>query len=151
MKLAQGVIPTLLLVSIAACLLLHTGCAAYTGKAETGAAETTIPPVPMGLAAAAGNAQVALKWSVSSGATGYYVERSVASGGPYTQISTQAAANYRDTGLTNGTKYYYVVSAYNSSGQSANSVNVSATPVLSAPATPAGLAASPGNAEVSLT
>jgi fibronectin type 3 domain-containing protein len=117
MKLADRVIPTLLLISITASLLLHTGCAGYTGKAETGAAETTVPPVPAGLAAAAGNAQVALKWSVSSGATGYYVERSVASGGPYTQISTQAAANYTDTGLTNGTKYYYVVSAYNSAGK----------------------------------
>ena len=151
MKLADRVIPTLLLVSITASLLMNTGCAAYTGKAETGAAETTVPPVPMGLAAAAGNAQVALKWSISSGATGYYVERSVTSGGPYTQISTQAAANYTDTGLTNGTKYYYVVSAYNSAGQSANSANASATPVLSLPATPAGLAATAGNAEVSLT
>jgi fibronectin type 3 domain-containing protein len=94
---------------------------------------------------------VTLNWTVSSGATGYYVERSIAFGGPYTQISSQTAANYTDTGLANGTKYYYVVSAYNSAGQSANSADVSAMPDMPAPATPTGLAATAGNAQVSLT
>ncbi len=94
---------------------------------------------------------MALTWSVSSGATGYYVKRSTTTGGPYTQVATQAAANDTDTGLTNGTKYFYVVSAYNSAGQSANSAEVSATPVLPPPGAPTGLAATPGNAQVSLT
>jgi fibronectin type 3 domain-containing protein len=150
MKLDR-VISNLVLVSITAALLLHTGCAGYTGKPGVGTAETTIPTTPTGLAAAAGNAQVALKWSVSAGATGYYVERSTLSGGPYTQVSTQTAASYVDTGLTNGTKYYYVVSAYNSVGESANSADVSAMPTMAMPATPTGLTATPGNAQVSLT
>jgi hypothetical protein len=139
MKFVERAIPTILLCSVTAILLLHTGCAGYTGKAGTGVAETAVPAVPAGLAAAAGNAQVALNWAASSGATGYYVERSSAAGGPYTQISTQAAANYTDTGLTNGTKYFYVVSAYNSTAQSANSADVSATPTVSAPTVPTGL------------
>jgi fibronectin type 3 domain-containing protein len=151
MKFADRLISNLLLCMITASLLLHTGCAGYTGKAGTGPAETTIPAVPAGLAAAAGNAQVALHWTASSGATGYYVERSNASGGPYTQLSVQAAANYMDTGLTNGSKYFYVVSAYNSAGQSANSADVSATPTLSAPPVPTGLSATAGNGVVSLT
>ncbi len=151
MKFADRLISNLVLCMITASLLLHTGCAGYTGKAGTGAAETAVPAVPAGLAAAAGNAQVALNWTASSGATGYYVERSNASGGPYNQISVQAAANYTDTGLTNGTKYFYVVSAYNSAGQSANSADISATPVLAPPAAPAGLSATAGNAVVNLS
>jgi len=150
MKLVDRVFPNLLLISTAAALLLHTGCAGYTGKPGAGTAETTIPSVPTGLAAAAGNAQVALKWSVSAGATGYYVERSIGSGGPYSQVATQAAPNYTDTGLTNGMKYYYVVSAYNTVGESANSADVSAMPLLPSPATPTGLSAAAGNAQVSL-
>ncbi len=150
MKLVDRVIPNLVLISTVAALLLHTGCAGYTGKPGAVTAETTIPSVPTGLAAAAGNAQVALKWSVSAGATGYYVERSIGSGGPYTLVSTQAAPNYTDTGLTNGTKYYYVVSAYNTVGESANSADVSAMPLLPSPATPTGLSAAAGNAQVSL-
>jgi hypothetical protein len=50
------------------------------------------------------------------------------SGGPYTQIAAPTSPSYTDTGLVNGTTYYYVVSAVNSVGESANSVQVSATP-----------------------
>src|SRR5208337_1158694 len=105
---------------------------------------------PSGLTATAGNAQVSLTWNASSGATSYYVKRSTTSGGPYTQIGTPTATNYTDTGLSNGTTYYYVVSAVNSAGESANSVEVSATP-NAPPAAPTGLTASAGNAQVSLT
>jgi fibronectin type 3 domain-containing protein len=151
MKPVDRVIPNFLLVSMTAVLLLHTGCAGYTGKPGTVATQTTIPSVPEGLAAAAGNARVTLNWTVSSDATGYYIERATTSGGPYSQVSTQRVANYTDTGLTNGTRYYYVVSAYNSAGQSANSADVSAMPTLTTPATPSGLAAAAGNTQVSLT
>jgi hypothetical protein len=60
MKFADRLISNLVLCMITASLLLHTACAGYTGKAGTGAAETAVPAVPAGLAAAAGNAQVAL-------------------------------------------------------------------------------------------
>jgi fibronectin type 3 domain-containing protein len=150
MKLVDRVIPNVLLVCIFAALLLHVACAGYTGKPEIAPAATTIPAVPQGLAAAPGNARVTLNWTVSSDATGYYVERSITTGGPYTQVSMQTTSSYTDAGLTNGTKYYYVVSAYNSVGQSANSAGVSAMPMPTAPATPTGLAATAGNAQVGL-
>ena len=152
MKFANRSFPILVLGLLSGILLLHAGCAStgYNGGGG-GGAKTTVPAAPMGLTAAAGNAQVTLNWTASSGSTGYYVKRSTTSGGPYTQISTQAAASDTDTGLTNGTKYYYVVSAYNSAGQSANSAEVNATPVLPAPSAPAGLAATAGNAQVSLS
>src|SRR5437773_2005899 len=69
------------------------------------------PAAPTGLAATPGNAQVALSWNASSGATSYNVKRSTTSGSGYTNIATGVAAtSFTDTGLVNGTTYYYVVS-----------------------------------------
>ena len=45
----------------------------------------------------------------------------------------------QDTGLNNGTTYYYVLRAYNASSETANSQQVSATPAPVAPPAPAGL------------
>src|SRR5262249_7267132 len=73
------------------------------------------------------------------------------SGGPYTQISAQGGLSFVDSGLTNGTKYFYVVSSYNSSAESGNSNEASATPAASTPAAPSGLSATPGNGQVSLS
>jgi fibronectin type 3 domain-containing protein len=111
------------------------------------------PAVPTGLTATAASAQVSLTWSASATATSYNVKRSTTTGGPYTTISSPTAANLTDTGLTNGTAYFYVVSAVNSTGESANSAQASATPAAptQAPAAPAGLIATGGNAQVALT
>ena len=49
------------------------------------------------------------------------------------QIAAQSATAYSDNSVSNGTTYYYVVSAYNSYGQSANSAEVSATPAAPPP------------------
>jgi cellulose 1,4-beta-cellobiosidase len=110
------------------------------------------PAAPTGLAANAANAQVSLSWSASSGATSYHVKRSNTSGSE-TQIAAPNTNSFTDTNLTNGTKYFYVVSAVNSGGESTNSGEVSATPVAPAspPATPTGLQATAGNAQVRLT
>jgi fibronectin type 3 domain-containing protein len=150
MKFANRAFPILVLGLLTGILLLHAGCAS-TGYKGGGGGQTTVPAAPTGLAALAGNAQVTLNWMASSGATGYYVKRSTTTGGPYMQIATEASASYTDTGLTNGTKYFYVVSAYSSAGQSANSAEVKATPVQPAPSAPTGLAATAGNAQVSLS
>ena len=150
MKFANRLFPILVLGLLTVTLLLHAGCAS-TGYSGGGGGGTTVPAAPSGLTATAGNAQVTVNWTASSGATGYYVKRSTTTGGPYTQIATQAETNDTDTGLTNGTRYFYVVSAYNSAGQSANSSEVNATPVLPPPPTPTGLAAAAGNTQVILS
>src|SRR3984957_14172329 len=118
----------------------------------TPVAPQTAPPTPANLQATAGNAQVALTWSASTGATSYHIKRSTSSGAE-TQIAAPTANTFIDTIAVNGTKYFYVVSAVNSVGESANSNEVSATPTAPAtvPATPTGLAATPGNAQISLT
>ena len=112
-----------------------------------------IPPMPTALAAIAGNTQVSLTWTASSGATSYHVKRATTSGGPYTQIAAPTATSFADTSVTNGTPYYYVVSALASAGESGNSAQVSAVPTAptTIPAKPAGLAATAGNAVVALT
>jgi cellulose 1,4-beta-cellobiosidase len=100
------------------------------------------PPVPTGLTATGGNAQVALAWNASSGATSYNVKRATTLGGPYTPITSRTSTSYTDAAVTNGTTYYYVVSAVNASGESGNSSEASATPQATAPAPPSGLTAS---------
>jgi fibronectin type 3 domain-containing protein len=134
--------------------LLLAGCNGYSkgNGGNGGGGGSNAPSVPTGLAVTAANAQLNLAWTASSGATAYYVKRSTTAGGPYTQIATPTGTSYADDSVTNGTKYYYVVSAYNSYGQSANSAEVSATPTAPAPpGAPSGLQATEGNAQVSLT
>nr|MBA2645451.1 fibronectin type III domain-containing protein [Pyrinomonadaceae bacterium] len=113
---------------------------------------TTVPPAPTDLAASAGDAQVSLTWTASPGATSYNIKRSNAPGGPYTEIASGVAAtNYTDTGLTNGTTYYYIVTAVNSVGESPDSNEGNATPACSSPSIPTGLNATAGDAQVALS
>ena len=139
------------MVALSVILILHAGCAGNTSGGNPPGGGASAPAVPTDLMATAGNAQVSLNWNASSGATSYNLKRSTTTGGPYTQISSPSSTTFTDTGLTNGTKYFYVVSASNSAGQSANSAEVSVTPAIAAPATPTGLAATAGNAQITLT
>jgi len=111
------------------------------------------PPTPTNLTATPGNAVVTLTWTASTGATGYNVKRATTDGGPYTQLAAPTSATYTDSSVTNGTEYFYVVSALDAEGESANSAQASATPQIPVvpPAAPTNLTATPGNAVVTLT
>jgi hypothetical protein len=99
-----------------------------TGKLVAGG---TPPAAPSGLTAVPGNAAVALAWNASSGATSYNVLRSTVSGGGYASVATGVATtSYTNTGLTNGTQYYFVVQAVSSGGTSGNGNQAAAKPVL---------------------
>jgi cellulose 1,4-beta-cellobiosidase len=96
-----------------------------------------VPAAPASLTATAGNAVVNLSWSASSNATSYSVKRASVSGGPYATIASGlAGTSYSDTAVSNGSTYYYVVSASNANGEGANSTQSSATPTAP-PALPA--------------
>ncbi len=70
---------------------------------------------------------ITLNWNVVDNARSYNVKRSTTSAGIYTTIATTAAITYTDNNVTNGAIYYYVVSAINAKGESANSNEVSVT------------------------
>jgi hypothetical protein len=90
------------------------------------------PAGPAGLTATAGDGSVALNWSASATATNYFVKRSTTSGSGYTAVATNTSLAFTNTGLSNGTLYYFVVSAGNAFGESTNSTQVSARPTSSA-------------------
>lgn len=94
-----------------------------------GNAPSVIPAAPATLLAAPGDGAVPLRWQRSFGATRYIVKRATVSGGPYTAIATDVkGGSYTDKSVTNGTTYYYTVTAANSAGVSANSPEDAATP-----------------------
>jgi predicted xylan-binding protein with Ca-dependent carbohydrate-binding module/lysyl oxidase/fibronectin type III domain protein len=99
----------------------------------TGTGDTTPPAAPTGLAATAGNATASLTWNANgeSDLAGYNVYRSTASGGPYTKLNSSllSTRSYSDSGLTNGTTYFYVIKAQDTSGNvSGASAQAQATP-----------------------
>jgi fibronectin type 3 domain-containing protein len=123
-------------------------------SAEVNATPVAPPPpsAPTGLVATAGNTQVMLAWTASTGATSYNVKRSTTSGSGYQTVGSPATTSFTNTNLTNETTYYYVVTAVDSAGESGPSSQASATPTAPAqpPPAPTGLTATPGNAEVTL-
>jgi alkaline phosphatase/fibronectin type 3 domain-containing protein len=116
-----------------------------------------IPPVPpAGLIATAGEGEVLLDWADNSelDLAGYNLYRSVASGGPYDLVNPGLlpSSDAADGGLTNGTAYFYVVTAVNIPGkESAPSEEVSAAPQDLVPPPPAALWAIEGGSGIDLS
>lgn len=94
--------------------------------------------------ATAGDAQVSLSWTASTGVlgwvvSGYSVGQSTVSGGPYSFAAVGNVTSSTATGLANGTTYYFVIAAKDFFGNFiATSTEVSGTPVASSvpPTTP---------------
>ena len=114
----------------------------------------SVTSAPSGLSVSATNAQNVLTWTApSSGtATSYNLYRSTSAG---TEGSTPyqtglTGTTYTDTGLTNGTTYYYTLAAVNANGESAASNEASGGP-NAPPSVPTSPVATPGNASVALT
>jgi fibronectin type 3 domain-containing protein len=135
------------------------GTSPQSGEASA-TPQATVPSAPTGLVASAGNASVVLSWTVpnsdgGSPITGYNVYRGTAPGGEGgTPVATNvASSSFTDTGLANGTTYYYKVAAVNAAGTSPQSGEASATPqpAATAPSAPQSLTAVGSNGAVQLS
>lgn len=89
------------------------------------------PAIPSGVTVTNVNHRgITLSWNMADNVPYHNVKRSLTSGGPYTTIAT-TGIGYTDTNVVPDTTYYYVVSAINGSNESANSAQVSGTPLPS--------------------
>lgn len=87
-----------------------------------------VPNPPTGLTVTAGNAQSTITWTVVTGATSYNLYWSTTS--TVTTASSKIEnipSPFVHTGLTNGTTYYYILTALNATGESVPSAQMSAT------------------------
>jgi len=96
-------------------------------------ATASVASGPTNLVATAGNATVKLSWtaSASGNPTAYTIYRGTTSDGELPSpvaTTTGTTITFTDTGLHNGTTYFYVVAANNSVGVSPDSNEVTVTP-----------------------
>jgi len=84
--------------------------------------------LPSQLRARIKGGKITLSWRGSAYAKSYNVKRATTPGGPYVNLATVGFKNtaYIDAGVPAGTTCYYVVSANNPGGESANSAELSA-------------------------
>lgn len=135
-------------VVLALCAVTLAGCPDDRAPLEP-------PGAPTGLTATPANSAVALSWPAVSNATSYKVYSSTSSGllaTKGTAVATVTVGTAYNHTTANGTERFYQVTAVNAAGESAGSVEASATPVGTLPpAAPAGVAATAGNESVTLT
>jgi fibronectin type 3 domain-containing protein len=126
-----------------------------SGFSNTVAATPFQPPpaAPSGLTAVAGNGQVTLNWNASATPNVYYWVYFRPQGHTDWYYFKYPTTNTRfvATGLLNGFRYEFKVTAANGGGQSGFSNTAAATPFLPLPAAPSGLSAVAGDAQVTLT
>jgi fibronectin type 3 domain-containing protein len=110
-----------------------------------------VPTGPLNLTATAGDSVVWLNWdnNTESDLAGYNVYRSTTSGSGYSKLNTSllSDSNYIDNSVTNGTPYYYVVTAVDTNNnESRYSMEAKATPSNTRPPeAPTGLSATAGD------
>jgi fibronectin type 3 domain-containing protein len=110
------------------------------------------PGIPANVTVSAATAtSITLSWTSVTGATGYYIYRSAAAEGVYTQVGSSATTSYTNTELSADESYYYKVAAYNTGGTGARSASVSAKTLLATPTGVTAAAASTSSITVSWT
>jgi titin len=96
-------------------------------------ATASVPGGPTSLRATPGNGSVRLSWtsSTSGSPTSYRIYRGTMSDGEVNTpiaVTDGTTTTFTDTGLRNGTRYFYFVAAVNAVGGSPNSNEMSVTP-----------------------
>ena len=88
------------------------------------------PAAPTNLQAFPGDGQIQLNWTASPTATTYNIYRGTAAGAEgATPVGTATSPSYLDTGLADGTTYYYFVNAVSPAGAGPGSVEAQGTPL----------------------
>lgn len=126
--------------------------------ASTGSPSPSVPTAPQSLSATANDGSIDLSWSPplsdgGSAITNYELYRGTAPGAESWVAELGNVNAYTDGGLTNGTTYYYTVSAKNGVGEGPASDEASATPQpppATDPGAPTLTTAMAGNGTVSL-
>ena len=160
-----GVLARAGLASVTAGLILAGGTAAgafspmapaafASAASPAQEADQSAPAAPAGLAAVASVGKVTLSWAASDGATSYDVYAGTT--GTFqssTKLITVRGLGYTAAGLTNGTRYYFWVTAANGSGTSSPSSVASTTLELrgTAPGAPVRLTATADPGQVTLS
>ena len=110
------------------------------------------PSAPTGVAAAPGDLKNTISWSAVTGATSYNIYWSTTPGVDTLDSKIAGVTSpYDHTGRANGTTYYYIVTAENAGGESGPSSEVSATPEAPVAGIPSGVAAAPGDGQVTIS
>jgi fibronectin type 3 domain-containing protein len=108
------------------------------------ASASLAPAAPTSVSAVSGNAQVTVDWNDDVyGATSYNLYWSTTAGvtkATGTKVA-DVKAPFVHTGLTNGTAYYYVVTAVGVGGEGVESAQTSTVPQVPAPSAPQGVLA----------
>ncbi|MBU1735426.1 MAG: fibronectin type III domain-containing protein, partial [Verrucomicrobia bacterium] len=130
---------------------LGNNVSAYSDEVSTIPA-VTLPLAPTNIGTKPGNTQLSLTWTAVTGATGYKVyRRTDGSAWSSAPIASPTGTLFTDTGLINGTKYYYSVAAVNAGGAGAWSAEASGTPTADGTPTPVNIAVTPGNQQATVT
>ncbi len=130
--------------SLLAAIVLAIGCSNGGVYNPVASAKSSVSSAPTNLTATPGDTQVALSWTPGSDPTAtynvYYGISSSLTKGTATKLAVTTGTSTTVTGLTDNTIYYFVVTAVNSTGESAPSNLASATPAkgLIIPLTSAG-------------
>jgi fibronectin type 3 domain-containing protein len=103
------------------------------GNEATATPQNEPPDAPSNLVATAGDSEVSLDWddNTEGDFLEYRIYRATTGGGPYTEIDTETISSYLDGSTVNGTTYFYVVSAVDTSlDESGLSNEAQATPMF---------------------
>ncbi|MCT4545173.1 MAG: hypothetical protein N4A63_16705 [Vallitalea sp.] len=96
--------------------------------------DITKPAAPTNIDTVTGDKRVNITWSKVDNADSYTIKRGTSSGGPYTLVKNNiTTTSYTDSALTNGTTYYYIISAKNEKGESEFSKEIEVVPGVQKP------------------
>lgn len=125
----------------------------------TPTADATLASAPQNLVINPRSTELYLTWDIplsdgGTSITSYKIFRSTSVDGSYSQIANPNIRSFTNTGLTNGTTYYYKICAVNSLGAGVFCIPVGGTPqaaTVLVPDQPMNFIAHPGDTRIDLT